>query len=115
MALEVFTRGQDEDGTPLRVERIPQQEPRCCWCPKVPRGTEPVPENAVELNAMNWRAYQHYLECKAVGQFPGDDPIVRRNAMLIRGVEEAAARMETALANGGMVREAIRSVVSQKK
>ena len=32
-------------------------------------------------------AYQHYLRCKAVGQFP-DEPLVRRNAALIAGVHK---------------------------
>ena len=39
----------------------------------------------------NWRAYNHYLECKATGCWP-DDWIVRRNAALILAVEESAAR-----------------------
>ena len=35
------------------------------------------------------QAYIHYLECKAVGNFP-DDPIVRRNARLIQQVVDHA-------------------------
>jgi hypothetical protein len=31
-------------------------------------------------------AYLHYLECKAVGQFP-DDPIVRRTARICAAIE----------------------------
>jgi hypothetical protein len=103
MALEVFTRGKDEEGRPLRVERIAGQEPRCAWCPKVPRDVvDPCPEAAVELSEKNWRAYQHYLECRAVGEWPTGDAIVRRNAMLIRGVEESAARAEAAATGGGL-------------
>lgn len=49
------------------------------------------PDGMSELTARNWRAYQHYLECKAVGSFP-DDAIVRRNARYIRQAEDAAER-----------------------
>ena len=42
------------------------------------------------MSPWNELAYTHYLECKAVGSFP-DDPIVRRNASLIRSVEDAVA------------------------
>jgi hypothetical protein len=66
--------------------------PPCSYCPKQPldvpeRGR--CPATAVELSAKNWRAYQHYLECAAVGQFP-DDAIVRRNAAIIRRIEKDA-------------------------
>lgn len=40
---------------------------------------------------MNQQAYQHYLQCKAVGRFP-EDAIVERNAGLIRQAEEIAER-----------------------
>ena len=69
------------------VPRIPGQRPRCEWCPKVPVGEAPDPSNAVELSPKNSSAYRHYLECAAVGDFP-PDPIVRRNAMIIRQVEK---------------------------
>lgn len=60
-----------------------------------PKGT---PENQKSLSSKNMRAYHHYLECRAVNQFPGD-PIVRRNAAIIRQVEDAARddRFEMAL------------------
>jgi len=51
-----------------------------------PKGT---PENQTDLNDRNRQAYQHYLECRAVGSFP-DDQIVRRNAALIRAEEDRA-------------------------
>lgn len=51
-------------------------------CPKV------SPTAGVELNETNKQAYQHYLECKAVGDFP-DDPIVRQNAGIIRQIEDS--------------------------
>lgn len=43
------------------------------------------------LSEQNWQAYTHYLECRAVGEFP-NDPIVRRHARLIRQIEDAADR-----------------------
>lgn len=49
------------------------------------------PEESKELTPENRAAYRHYLECKAVGEFP-DDPIVRRNAGIIRNMEEVVAR-----------------------
>ncbi len=45
------------------------------------------PDAGIELTPNNAQAYLHYLECKAVGRFP-DDPIVRRNARLIRQIED---------------------------
>lgn len=93
-----------------RVPRIRGQLPQCKWCPKIPKGTDPIPENAVELSPRNWAVYQHYLQCKAVGAFP-DDAIVRRNAMLIRQVEDAARRNESLAAN---VREILTAFVVGK-
>lgn len=62
--------------------------PPCYSCPKIPEhGDGARPGLAVELTDRNWEAYSHYLECKAVGSFP-DDPIVRRNAAIIRSVED---------------------------
>ena len=52
-----------------------------------PKGS---PENPKTLLPCNEIAYEHYRECRAVGQFP-DDPIVRRNAAIIRGIEDDAA------------------------
>jgi hypothetical protein len=62
----------------------------CSYCPKIPQGRPLEPASAVELSPHNAQAYQHYLECRAVGQFP-DDPIVRRNAVVIRKAEDLAA------------------------
>lgn len=80
-------------GTP--IPRIKGQRPRCEWCPKVPEGDPPEPASAVEMNQRNWSAYRHYLECKAIGQFP-DDPMVRKNASIIRQIEEQAAELRNA-------------------
>lgn len=62
--------------------------PPCHWCPKVPLGDPPRPESAQELTEENFQALMHYRECRAVGDFPGD-AIVRRNAALIRMVEDS--------------------------
>lgn len=51
------------------------------------------PDAGVELNEKNQEAYRHYLECRAVGNFP-DDPVVREHAAIIRSVEDAAGRIE---------------------
>lgn len=45
-----------------------------------PKGT---PDNQSVLSQKNRMAWKHFQECEAVGQFP-DDPIVRRNARIIR-------------------------------
>lgn len=47
-----------------------------------------TPEDQKSLSDKNWKAYQHYQECRAVGSFP-DDAIVRRNAAIISRVEES--------------------------
>lgn len=62
-----------------------------CPCPPMcrtkegcPKGT---PENPRSLNEANERAYEHYRECKAIGEFPKDS-IVIRNAVIISEVLE---------------------------
>jgi hypothetical protein len=40
------------------------------------------------MSSRNRQALRYHLECDAVGRFP-DDPIVRRNARLIKGVLDA--------------------------
>jgi hypothetical protein len=63
----------------------------CSSCPKVVASAEQkrtlhflqLRSMAVELNDRNRQAYKHYLECRAVGQFP-DDAVVRQNAVIIR-------------------------------
>jgi hypothetical protein len=80
----------------------------CSWCAKQPPDLPPherTPDTAVELSERNWRAYQHYLECKAVGSFP-DDPIVRRNAALFAQAHRVADQVAqlNAAALGGLLR-----------
>ena len=76
-----------------KVERSARQKPKCEWCPKIPLGVEPCPENAEELSLKNVDAFLHYKTCKAVGAFPLD-PIVYQNARIIREVEDLAERAE---------------------
>ena len=52
------------------------------------------PESNASLTPENQLCYQHYLECRAVGQFP-DDAVVRRNAATIRQVEETIERIDS--------------------
>lgn len=77
------------------VARPKGMKPPCGWCPKIPPGDDPRPENAQELSAKNVAAVLHYQECRAVGEFPGD-AIVTRNAGLIRAAEDAADRARQA-------------------
>lgn len=71
----------DRRGLPIaRPDTIP---PPCRTSTGCPKGT---PEESRELSAKNWQAYEHYKECRAVGQFP-DDPVVRQNARLIADIE----------------------------
>lgn len=65
----------------------------CRFCPKIPPKARPSPENGEELTPENWAAYRHYLECKAIGVFPAD-AIVRRNAGIIRDLEDHYDRIE---------------------
>ena len=70
------------------IIRIKQAKPPCRIL--TPDGNtrcaKGTPDAGRELSDRNWAAWGHYRECKAVGQFP-DDPIVRRNAAIIAGVE----------------------------
>lgn len=75
-----------QDGKPIRrppkgIVSVPPCRQKENGCPK---GT---PENPKTLTRQNQKAYAHYLQCKATGQFP-DDPIVKYHAGLIREVEE---------------------------
>lgn len=65
----------------------------CVRCPKVPEDA-PIRTRAfaIEMTIQNRLAYRHYLECQAVNSWP-DDPIVRRNARIIREIEDAHKRL----------------------
>ena len=61
------------------------------------------PDSAAGLTEQNQAAYDHYRECRAVGQFP-DDPIVRQNARVIRDLEDMheSVKLQRAIIAGGM-------------
>lgn len=95
-----YDRGHSEFGA--RVERGGKPclrpkglKPPCGWCPKIPSGEEPKPENAQELTEKNLLALLHYRECRAVGEYP-DDAIVKRNAAIIRAAEDLAEKVQQA-------------------
>lgn len=88
---------KERHGKPLRrLGRTPcslpaNKEQRAMgWTTGCPKGhwTQPI-----ELSRRNLKAWGHYLECKATGNFP-DDPIVRQNAGIIRAVEDAQERQK---------------------
>lgn len=65
--------------------------PSCWKCPKLPRNApQAAPQYAIEMSDKNFAAWKHYRQCRAVGIFP-DDPIVRRNAEIIREIEDEKA------------------------
>ena len=73
------------------IDDAGQQHPRlrppgtstpCATCPKE------SPTAGKELTEQNWLAWNFDRECKAVNSWP-NDPIVRRNAAIIRDVEES--------------------------
>ena len=85
-------RRTDEGLKRLPIARSPGHPLPCGTCPKSgPQDGRPHPEK--ELSWRNQRCFLHYLECKATGSFP-DDPIVRRNAGLIRSVEDLHERQK---------------------
>ncbi len=55
-----------------------------------PKGT---PENSKSLSPRNHLVYQHWKECKAVGQFP-DDEIVRKNAAIIQELVDQSKELK---------------------
>ncbi len=84
----------DRDELPMVRESY--SETPCYRCPKTPSNLHPdkrTRATAVEMNERSMLAYQFYLECRAVGQFP-NDPIVRLCAAAIRGVEDRYDRFQ---------------------
>lgn len=75
---ETAQRGGCPVPRPKNVPRLCETEAGC------PKGT---PERPLSLSDRNRLAFLHYLECRAVGQWP-DDPLVRKNARIIRNTLE---------------------------
>ena len=73
----------DEFLAPCRDLRVADGNKRLRICPK---GT---PEEPNSLSEDNEACFDHYKECEAVGFWP-DDPLVRRNAAVIRDIEKEA-------------------------
>lgn len=69
-------------------------DPTPCWkCPKVPEDAPTrTSHHAVEPSERSRVVWRHYRECKATGRFPDDD-LVRANAAVIAGIEEAVERL----------------------
>lgn len=118
-----------------QVLRKPQNDPRgepqlrpkgmkppCAECPKISlplaEGQTPCPELAVELSEANARCYRHYRECRAVNwNVPeANDPLVRKHAAVIRGVEDAVERAErvAAAVMGGSVKAVARQATRDR-
>lgn len=83
------TTGEVEKRRDKPVKRPRGTYPPCCRG-RCKKGT---PDKSRELLPHNWLAYEHYLGCKATGHFP-DDPIVMRNAKIIRMIEDEVAKAE---------------------
>lgn len=79
--------GQDGKPYPRPKGNVPPCRMKGVGCDK---GT---PEDQHVLSEQNRQAYQHWKECRAVGEFP-DDPIVRQNAVIIQDVVDAHTRAE---------------------
>lgn len=85
-------RDVDGDGNDVQVEkrRIDRNLVPCNTDKGCPKGHYDNPQEMTESMTL---AYHHYLECRAVGDFPRD-PIVRQCASVIRQAEEACDRAE---------------------
>jgi hypothetical protein len=77
------------------VARHPKCPPPCRSKAGCPKGAPTGEKGCRELSSKNWRAYQHYKECVAVGDFP-KDATVRRNAAIIRMAEESVEETKRA-------------------
>lgn len=88
----------DADGKPVErggklLPRPAGSRPPCRTCPKIPPGTDPRPENAVELSEEHRDTVRYYEECRAVGHFP-DDPIVRWAARVLKNAADHCDKAE---------------------
>jgi hypothetical protein len=90
---------------PQPIKRPEVMPPPCRTNQGCPKGT---PENSKELSNKNRLAYDHYLQCKAVGKFP-EDAIVYRNAGIIRQIEDRQLRQ-----SNSELREWIKLLVSSR-
>lgn len=79
-----------------KVERGGNDRPPCWKCPKIPEGSPPDPSSAIELSYKNRKAYEHWLEARAVGfkDNEKDDDIVRRNASILHNIYEQLSQQK---------------------
>jgi hypothetical protein len=87
----------------LPLARTPNNPPPCHFCPKIPQGADPKPENAIEPSERSLLAFQHYRRCRAVGRFP-TDVLVEKDAAIIRDVWDAWEQMPMSQLIGYMIR-----------
>ncbi len=94
---KIMTRGRR--GT-IELQQVPNtsgitpcNDAKTGRCPKIPTDAPQATSHyAVEPSDRSYRAWRHYRECRAVGIWP-NDPIVRRNAAIIRGIYDQYERM----------------------
>lgn len=87
----------DNDGKITKRVGLPVMRPPgivtpCCQCPKIPEDKPKHWHYAEDLNEKNSEAFVHYMQCRATGRFP-NDPIVSRNAAIIRKVLDDQDRL----------------------
>lgn len=86
----------------------------CHQCPRTQPDMPPGPANGrrSELTEDNLRAILHYRRCRAVNWQTPDaaDPLVRRTAAILQGVDDEAARLESA--RGHVLTEALLTVLA---
>jgi hypothetical protein len=105
---EQFIHDPGRGWQPLKKRGSSEPEPRpagtatpCGLCPKIPKPC-PATGRKSELSERNWQTYLHYLQCKAVGEFP-PDALVRRNAGWIRMIEDQVQREQAAGADTALL------------
>lgn len=73
------------------IPRPPGVLTPCAKCAKIPDDKPKSRDHAIEPTTQTRRTLTHWFECRAVGVYP-DDPIVRRNAAIIRRVHDEYER-----------------------
>jgi len=86
-----FKTGRKKERAGIPITREVNEPTPCFKCPKLSGVEIKKPENSIELNTKNSKAFTKYLEWKATNSFP-DDEIVRRNAGMIRWIEDSYLR-----------------------
>ena len=91
-------RRDDKGRMTLPIHRPLTAVTPCHQCPKTSTGRR---EDAVEIDRRTVQVYRHYRECRAVGWqvSEANDPIVRRNAAIVREIEDAADQGREATLN----------------